>query len=91
VVALGRATREDDRVSVGVSPRGVQRLFEAARARAVVAGREYVVPDDVKRVAEPTFAHRLVLTDEANVRDADPRAVVADVLEQVEVPAVKPS
>ena len=91
VVALGRATREDDRVSVGVSPRGVQRLFEAARARAVVAGREYVVPDDVKRVAEPTFVHRLVLTDEANVRDADPSAVVADVLEQVEVPAVKPS
>ncbi|UPV99700.1 MoxR family ATPase [Halorussus gelatinilyticus] len=91
VVALGRATRQDDRVAVGVSPRGIQRLFEAARASAVVSGRDYVVPDDVKRVAEPTFAHRLVLTDEASVRGADRSAVVADVLERVEVPAVKSS
>ena len=91
VVALGRATRQDDRVDVGVSPRGIQRLFEAARARAVVAGRDYVAPDDVKRVAEPTFAHRLVLTDEARVRGTDRRAVVADVLAEVEVPAVKSS
>ncbi|WP_137286809.1 AAA family ATPase [Halorussus salinisoli] len=91
VVALGRTTREDDRVDVGVSPRGIQRLFEAARARAVIAGREYVVPDDVKRVAEPTFAHRLVLTDEATVRGTDRSEVVADVLDRVEVPAVKSS
>ncbi|WP_435178237.1 AAA family ATPase [Halorussus sp. AFM4] len=91
VVALGRATREDDRVDVGVSPRGVQRLFEAARARAVVSGRDYVAPDDVKRVARPTFAHRLVLTDEARVRGADRREVVADVLDEVEVPAVTSS
>jgi MoxR-like ATPase len=91
VVALGRATREDERVAVGVSPRGIQRLFEAARASAVVAGREYVVPDDVKRVAEPTFAHRLVLTDKATVRGADHSEVLADVLEQVDVPAVKSS
>ena len=91
VVTLGRATREDERVAVGVSPRGIQRLFEAARASAVVAGREYVVPDDVKRVAEPTFAHRLVLTDKATVRGADHSEVLADVLEQVDVPAVKSS
>ncbi|WP_132059990.1 AAA family ATPase [Halorussus amylolyticus] len=91
VVALGRATRDDDRVDVGVSPRGVQRLFEAARARAVVSGRDYVVPDDVKRVAEPTFTHRLVLTDEASVRGTERSDVVADVLARVEVPAVKPT
>ncbi|NHN58807.1 MULTISPECIES: MoxR family ATPase [Halorussus] len=91
VVALGRATRQDDRVDVGVSPRGIQRLFEAARARAVVAGRDYVAPDDVKRVSGPTFAHRLVLTDEARVRGADRGDVVADVLDRVEVPAVTSS
>jgi MoxR-like ATPase len=91
VVALGRATREDERVAVGVSPRGIQRLFEAARASAVIAGREYVVPDDVKRVAEPTFAHRLVLTDEASVRGADRIKVIADVLDEIDVPAVKSS
>jgi MoxR-like ATPase len=88
VIDLGRATREDDRVAVGVSPRGVQRLFEVVRARALVAGREYVVPDDVKAVVVETFAHRLVLTAEATVREADPEAVVEAAVEGVEVPAV---
>ncbi|QLH79570.1 MoxR family ATPase [Halosimplex rubrum] len=88
VVELGRATRADDRVDVGVSPRGVQRLFEAARAAAVIEGRSYVVPDDVRGVVHATFAHRLVLTTEASVRDADPVQVVDDVLDRVAVPAV---
>jgi MoxR-like ATPase len=91
VVPLGRATRQDERVEVGVSPRGIQRLFEVSRARAVLASRDYVVPDDVKRAARPTLGHRLVLTDEASVRGTDRSEVVADVLERVEVPAVKAS
>ena len=91
VVELGRATREDERVDVGVSPRGVQRLFEAARAAAVIEGRSYVVPEDVRRVVHATFAHRLVLTTEASVRDGDPAEVVDDVLERVAVPAVDES
>jgi MoxR-like ATPase len=88
VVDIGRATREDDRVEVGVSPRGTQRLFEVARARAVVQGREYVTPDDVKRVALPVLVHRLVLTGEATVENTDPADVVRGVLDRVEVPAV---
>jgi MoxR-like ATPase len=88
VVELGRATREDDRVEVGVSPRGIQRLFEIARARAALLGREFVVPDDVKRVASATLAHRLVLVSEAIVRGVDPGDIVADVLATVSVPAV---
>jgi len=91
VVALGRATREDDRVDVGVSPRGLQRLFEAARARAVVEGRDYVVPQDIQTVVGDVFAHRLVLTADASVRDTDPATVVRDVLERIEVPAVSPA
>ena len=89
VVELGRATRADDRVEVGVSPRGIQRLFEAARARAVIDSRDYVVPDDIKRVVEPVFTHRLVLTADASVRGADRETVLADVLGTVEVPAVE--
>jgi MoxR-like ATPase len=88
VVDLGRATREDDRVAVGVSPRGVQRLFETARATAVIAGRDYVVPEDVKRVAGPTLGHRLVLRSEASVHGVDPDAVIEDILSRVPVPAV---
>ncbi|WP_232688773.1 AAA family ATPase [Halobacterium zhouii] len=88
VVDVGRATREDDRVEVGVSPRGIQKLFEVARARAVVHGRDYVTPDDVKQVARPVLVHRLVLTGQANVEQTDAADVVADVLDRVDVPAV---
>jgi MoxR-like ATPase len=90
IVELGRRTRVDDRVEVGVSPRGTQRLFEAARAAATLTGRNYVVPDDIKQLAVPVFAHRLVLTADAEVRGATPERVVGDVIEQVEVPAVDP-
>jgi MoxR-like ATPase len=89
MAALVRATREDRRVDVGVSPRGTQRLFETARAAAVVAGRGFVTPDDVKRVAEPALAHRLVLTPDAAVNDVDKRDVIADVLDRVAVPTVE--
>ncbi|MFB6083737.1 MAG: AAA family ATPase [Halorientalis sp.] len=89
VVDLGRATRRDERVEVGVSPRGIQRLFEAARAYATIAGRDYVVPDDVKAVVDAVFAHRLVLTAEASVRSVSRRAVLSDVLGRVEVPSVE--
>ena len=88
MAAIVRRTRTDRRVDVGVSPRGTQRLFEAARAAAVIANREFVTPDDVKRVAEPALAHRLVLTPDATVNDVDKRDVVATVLERVAVPTV---
>jgi MoxR-like ATPase len=91
VVELGRTTREDDRVDVGVSPRGIQQLFEAARGAAVVDGRSYVVPDDIRRVVHPTFNHRIVLTTDAGVRGATQTGVVDDILDSVEVPAVRTS
>jgi MoxR-like ATPase len=87
LVDVARATREDERVAVGVSPRGIQRFYEAARAHAVVAGRSYVAPDDVKAVAPAVLTHRLVLTSEASIRDVDPAAVADSVLDTVEVPA----
>jgi MoxR-like ATPase len=88
VADVARATREDHRVRVGVSPRGTQRLFEVSRAQAVLGGREFVTPDDVKRVSQPVLAHRLVLTPDARVDDVDRRDVVADVLDSVPVPTV---
>jgi len=85
---LTRKTREHRFVEVGVSPRGTQRLFEIARARATITGREFVTPDDVKRVAQPALAHRLVLTPDARVEDVHKSAVIEDVLDSVEVPTV---
>jgi MoxR-like ATPase len=90
IVHLARATRDDDRAAVGVSPRGIQRTFEAARARAVLSGREYVTPDDVKRIAEPAMAHRIVLTTDAGVEGVDARQIVRDAMDAVDVPGVAP-
>jgi MoxR-like ATPase len=89
VAELGRATREDSRVEVGVSPRGVQRLFEAARTRAVIEGRGFVTPDDIAEVVVPVFAHRLVLTADATVSGIEKPDVVADVVDAVAVPTVE--
>lgn len=90
IVQLARATRDDDRAAVGVSPRGIQRTFEAARARAVLSGRDYVTPDDVKRIAEPAMAHRIVLTTDAGVEGVDAREIVRDAMAAVDVPGVAP-
>jgi MoxR-like ATPase len=88
VLDICRATRRDPRVAVGVSPRGTQRLFEVARARAVVEGRSYVTPDHVKTVARPVLAHRLVLTADARVNDVKTSAVIRSVLDDVAVPTL---
>jgi MoxR-like ATPase len=88
ITDLCRATREDRRVEVGVSPRGTQRLFELVRAHAVLRGRTFVTPDDVKTIARPALAHRLVLTPEAQVNDVSKRAVLEDVLGEIAVPTV---
>ncbi|WP_174259123.1 MULTISPECIES: AAA family ATPase [Halomicrobium] len=90
IVDIARETRADERSEVGVSPRGVQRVFEAARASAVLAGRDYVVPDDVKRLAVATMAHRVVLSTNATVEGTEAADVVRDALDRVEVPAVSP-
>jgi MoxR-like ATPase len=89
MVDVARATREDRRVEVGVSPRGTQRVFEAARARAAVKGREYVVPEDVKGLAESVLAHRIVLTPDAAVENVAKEEVVQSVLDDVSVPTVE--
>ena len=88
IVDIAGETRRDERTAVGVSPRGIQRVFELARAAAVIEGRAYAVPDDVKRLAEDAMAHRLVLTTEATVAGVDAREVVRDALDAVTVPGV---
>ena len=85
---ITRATRLDHRVSIGVSPRGSQRLFEAARARAVIDGESFVTPDTIKQVAEPVLAHRLVLTADAQVNDVDKATIISEILDETPVPTV---
>jgi len=92
VVSLVRATREEHGVEVGASPRGSLGLVLAARARALLAGRGYVVPDDVVDLAVPTLAHRIVLRPDQWVRGVRPATVVEAVLAKVPAPpAVRPT
>ncbi len=88
IVTLGRATREHTAVATGVSPRGIQRLMEAARARAVINGREYVVPDDIHLLLHPVFAHRLVLTSTATVEGTTAATVLDEIRDETPVPAM---
>ncbi len=83
---LVRATREHELVELGSSPRGGLALLKLARARALMDGRDYVVPDDVKEFAVDALAHRIILKFEHAVEGAKPEEVVRDVLSRVRVP-----
>jgi MoxR-like ATPase len=87
IVALASATREHGAVLVGSSPRGSLALLLLARARAAMAGRDYVVPEDVKDVAIPALAHRITLRPEMWLRQVNPTFVVQEVLTAVPAPA----
>jgi MoxR-like ATPase len=86
VVALVNATREHPQVMVGASPRGTLAVVQLARGHAVLAGRAYVTPEDIKAVAVPALAHRLVLRPEMWVRQVTGQDVAAEILTQVPVP-----
>jgi MoxR-like ATPase len=86
VVALATATREHPELAVGVSPRAVEQMGDAARAVALLDGREYVLPDDVKALADPVFRHRLVVTTDARIRDRSADEILREVMRSVDVP-----
>jgi MoxR-like ATPase len=85
-VDIAAATRESQSIAVGASPRGSLALLKLARCKAVLAGRDFVVLDDVKAVAAPALAHRLVLRPELWVRRVSAEDVVRDVLAAVPTP-----
>ncbi|HET6601741.1 MAG TPA: MoxR family ATPase [Gaiella sp.] len=89
VVDLVAATRESQSVSVGSSPRGSLAVVKLSRCRAALDGRDFVTPDDVKRVAIPALAHRLVLRPELWVQRRSGEDVVREILDQVRTPATE--
>jgi MoxR-like ATPase len=86
VVALLRQTRSDGRLYLGASPRAGLALLRVAKARALVAGREFVDPDDVKSMAPAVLAHRLILAPEARASGQGAEELVSDVVERTPVP-----
>ena len=91
IVQLVQATRQDPRVAVGSSPRGSLGLFKFSRALALMAERDYVIPDDVKRSVIPVLAHRIILKPEARIRGVKPEQILGEILTSTEVPASGPT
>ncbi|MCC6746580.1 MAG: MoxR family ATPase [Deltaproteobacteria bacterium] len=83
ILGLARFTREHRRVYLGASPRASLMLMHAAKARALLSGRAFVLPDDVKQLASPVLAHRLILAAEAELEGLHPEAIVTEALEKV--------
>jgi MoxR-like ATPase len=86
MAAIARRTRDWATITLGVSPRGSVHLMQVSKAIAALEGRDFLLPDDVKRAAVPVFRHRLVLKPEADLEGLTTDQVIADVLAAVDVP-----
>jgi MoxR-like ATPase len=86
IVELVRKTRQHDDTYLGASPRGSLGLLRASQASAILRGRDYVIPDDVKALGSPVLGHRIILAPGAHLRDLDESKVIQELLDQVIVP-----
>ncbi|WP_066503669.1 AAA family ATPase [Abyssisolibacter fermentans] len=88
IVDIVTKTRNDANIRLGVSPRGSLALLRAAQARAYINNRNYVLPDDVKQLANPIFNHRIILTHEAKIRGITKEACIKSIINTVKIPVV---
>jgi MoxR-like ATPase len=89
IVNLVAATREQDEVYLGASPRGSLALYRASQAHAMLQGRNYVIPDDVKALAVVTLPHRIIMSPSARMKGINSQVVVEGLLNQIQVPGSK--
>ena len=89
IVDLVTTTRDHPDVYLGASPRGSLALFMASRALAALEGKDYVVPDHIKALAEPTLAHRLIISPSARIKNVTPRQIIDDALKHTPVPGAR--
>lgn len=90
IVMVVTATRTHGNLYLGASPRGSLALFRLSQARALLDGRDFVLPDDVKELAYPALGHRIILSSAARIQGATAEESIADVLSQVDVPGATP-
>ena len=91
IVDLTHHTRQHAEVYLGASPRGSLALYRTAQAKAAMQGRDYVLPDDIKALAVPTLAHRVILGPGARLRDLTARQVVEEIMNSLPVPGGDPT
>ncbi len=89
IVDLVAATRNHPEVYLGASPRGSLSLFRTAQTAAMLRGRDYVIPDDIKTLVEPVLAHRLIVSPSARVRGVQAASILHDLLQSVPVPGTR--
>ena len=89
IVALAASTREHPDVYLGASPRGSLALFKTSRAFAAAQNRDYVIPDDVKALAVPTLAHRLIISPSARIKNVNPDTIIQETLATVPIPGAR--
>lgn len=89
VVEIVRQTRIHPDVYLGSSSRGALAIYRLSQARAAIYGRDYVLPDDVKALAEPALSHRIIVGPAARIKDVEPSAIVQDILDNLAVPGAQ--
>jgi MoxR-like ATPase len=89
IVAIVDATRAHPDVYLGASPRGALALYRTCQARAVAHGRDYVIPDDVKALAQSTLGHRIIISPAARIKDVDTGGILEELLRSIPVPGAK--
>lgn len=89
IINLCVATRSHPDVYLGVSPRGSLALYRTSQALAAIRQRDYIIPDDVKYLATPALAHRLIISPAARIKNVDPKEVIEDILSSVKVPSAR--
>jgi MoxR-like ATPase len=89
IVAVVGETRKHPDVYLGASPRGSLALYKTSRVRAAMLGRDYVIPDDIKALAQVTLAHRLIISPSARIKNVDPKAVVEEIISSMPVPGAR--
>jgi MoxR-like ATPase len=89
IVEIVRQTREHPDVYLGASSRGALAIYRLCQARASLLGRDYVLPDDVKALAEPALGHRIIVGPAARIKDIEPSTIVQDILDKVPVPGAQ--
>jgi len=89
IVSIVDATRKHGAVYLGASPRGSLALYRTAQARALLDGRDFVVPDDVKALANATLGHRIIISPSARVKNITAGEIVEQTLDRVPVPGAR--
>ena len=86
IISIVRATRENDKLVIGASPRGSLGLYKCSQARAALNGRDYVIPDDVKSLIYPVLSHRIIPTSSARLRGFGGNEILEEIVSEITVP-----